>query len=264
MSGQPLLKLTDVSKFYHGPSGAKFNVLDKINLEVNAGQGKGSVTSILAPYMAGKSTLLKIMSGIEKPSSGNILLSGEEYSSPAGRIVYIPEKPSSFPWLSVKENVEFGLDLNRQNSRSRSAAELISVVGLTGYEDHFPHKDSLGFRFRISLARAMALSPDLILLDEPFRNIHGETKEEMYELVARTADEQNQNFILATTNITEAIRLSKSVYLMKKDPAVIIKEIKSGSLPVSNKDDEEFSKIRSEIESSFGSYHLKSTVNFSI
>ena len=264
MSHEPLLKLTDVSKFYHGPAGAKINILDKINLNINSGEGKGNVTSVLAPYMAGKSTLLKIIAGIEKLSSGMVSLNGKDYSSPEGKAVYIPERPSSFPWLNVKENIEFGLSIKNPGIPGRSADELISIVGLTGYENHFPHKNSLGFRFRISLARAMALNPALILLDEPFRNIHGETKEEMYELIKFVSGEIGQNIVLATTNITEAIRLSSSIYLMKKNPAVIIKEIKGGSLPVSSKDEPEYLKIRAEIENSFGSYHLKNTVNFSI
>ncbi len=263
MNEQPLLKLNSVSKFYYGPAGAKLNILDNLNMEINAGEDKGSVVSVLAPYMAGKSTLLKVIAGVEKSSNGEVLLKGSEYSSPEGRIVYIPEKPSSYPWLSVRENVEFGLGLKRK-SGGRSADDLISIVGLTGYEDHFPHKDSLGFRFRISLARAMALEPDLILLDEPFRNIHGETKEEMYKLIRIVAEEIGQNIFLATTNITESIRLSNMIFLMKKDPAVIIKELKNDALPVYSKSETKFSEIRAEIENSFNSIHLNSTVNFSI
>ena len=132
--------------------------------------------------------------------------------------------------------------------------ELIDAVGLTGYESHHPHNESSGFRFRISLARALANDPDFILLDDPFRRMNSETKDETYELLRRVLGKFEVAFILATTNISEAIYLSNKIYLMKKNPGEIIEEITLDAEILKTKGlnrQERFISLRNEIEKSF-------------
>ena len=243
------LELQNVSKFFVGPAGAKFNVLEDISFSIEIPDDKSSFISILASFASGKTTLLKIISAIEEPDSGNVLLMKEPYIKPAGKIPYIPEKPSSFPWLNVEENINFV----RQN-KAGDLKELVENVGLTGYENHHPHNESLGFRFRISLARALAVKPDFILLDDPFKRMNSITKDEIYDLLRAIQGKYKVSFILATTNIAEAVYLSNKIFLMKKNPGKIIEEIKLDAETLRKKglnSHERFISLRNEIEKSF-------------
>jgi ABC-type nitrate/sulfonate/bicarbonate transport system ATPase subunit len=261
------LKITGLKKYYSGLGGNpafKTLVLDNIDFTIPLDENRGKIITILAPYGAGKSTLLKIISAVETPSEGKILLDGKEYDKPEGKIVYIPENPSSFPWLNVKENIEFGLKEPAVNNDKVS--NLISVVGLTGYEDHVPHNKSTGFRFRIALARALAAGPALVLIDDSFKNMKLLTKKELYDLVVRIKEELKINFLIATTNIHEAILLSDEIFMMKKDPGTIFKtmnvpvEINRGEFRINN----EIISLRNEIESYFRGENVDDSISFSI
>ncbi len=253
-----ILKLENISKHYLKAAGAKANVLENINISVESSE---KFVSVLAPFSSGKTTLLKIISAIESPDAGKVFLQNDIYNKPKGKIIFIPEKPSSFPWLSVKENVRFGQSSNSSSGLSARDSEifhkeLIDIVGLSGYEDHFPHNESLGFRFRISLARALAAAPEIILLDDPFKRMNSETKDEIYELVRQVLDKYKITFILATTNISEAVYLSNKIYLMKKNPGQIFEEIRLDAETLKSKGlnrHERFLSLRNEIEKSFRS-----------
>lgn len=242
-----LLKLESVTKYYSVDAGLKIYILEDINFEIPVSES-GSVTTILAPAGSGKTTLLKIISGLTEFSSGKITLDSEKKNT----LPYIPEKPSSFPWLNVKENIE--LVINHSEEKKYKFNELISLVGLTGYEDHFPHNKSIGFRFRISLARALALSPPLIIIDDSFKLIKEDSSEEIYSLVKSIVLKEKQCFILATTNISEAIMLSDNIILMSKKPGKIIKQIvidNEEKHHFFNIKSEKFTVLKNEIENAF-------------
>jgi ABC-type nitrate/sulfonate/bicarbonate transport system ATPase subunit len=175
---------------------------------------EGTITSFIAPKNSGKTLLLKIIAGIETPTSGGII------NAEGKKIVYIPGKPSSFPWLNVYENVSFGLSKPDEVEIKR----IISLVGLEGYEKHIPNNKSYGFRFRISLARSLAHSPSLILLDEPFAQMDDITKKEIFQLIRQVSEKCNVSFLLAASNITEALFLSDKIYLMMMNPLEIFHE----------------------------------------
>lgn len=244
-----VLELKNVTKYYSGKSGSKLMVLEDICLLSDFNNLKGSLNSILAPFGSGKSTLLRIVSALESPSSGSVLLNGSPYEKSDGRIVYIPEKPSSFPWMNVISNIVFAARIS--GNKNARIEDIIALVGLTGYEKHFPHEKSTGFRFRIALARALAVDPLLILLDDPFKNLNAETKKEIYGLIRKVRDEVNLNFLLCTTNITEALSLSDKIYLMKRHPGQIFKEIETDREKLSAGRENLFREIRNEIESAY-------------
>ncbi len=246
------LEIKNLYKYFHGEAGAKLFVLEDINISNDFNKRLGSIVSILAPFGSGKSTLLKIISAIEKPSEGTVILNGKPYESSDGQVIYIPEKPSSFPWMSVKQNIQFSTSLNKNEITGIDDA--ISSVGLTGYEDHFPHEKSTGFRFRISVARALALKPILILLDDPLKNLHGETKKEILELLRNLKEKLNMNFMFSTTNITDAINLSDKIYLMKGHPGKIFKEIDLAKDKLSKNSPDFYNQVRTEIESAFSGF----------
>lgn len=206
-----ILEVNNVSKDYNDETGFNVHLLEDISLEVT----ENSITTILAPAGAGKTSLLKILSGIESLTSGQIKI-----NSANQRVVYIPSKPSSFPWYSVKQNISL---VNRDDEKIKS---IVEFVGLEGYEDHFPDNNSVGFRFRISLARALAVEPSIIILDEPFsKEIKPVTLQRLYELLLSLKSKLGITFLLGTSNLSEAILLSDEIYLMQKEPGKIIDSI---------------------------------------
>jgi len=260
-SEDTILEIVNVSKDYYGIAGAKQHVLQNVSLNVNFSLTKGKIFSILAPFGAGKTTLLKIACGLEKPSSGEVIVTGKkcEPEQLHGKIVYIPEKPSSYPWLNVEQNIKFAAGLKLKEINPGQIQELISQVGLEGYEKHYPNEKSLGFRFRISLARALAVEPQLLLLDDPLKNLHHQVKKEIKQLIEFIVNELNISVILTTTNINDSISISDEIYLMKKNPGMIIDEIKIDRAKLIDKDGDYFTLIKRQIEKTFAD-HENSTL----
>jgi ABC-type nitrate/sulfonate/bicarbonate transport system ATPase subunit len=247
-----MIELKNISKEYSDDLGSKIILFKNISLIIE----QGKVTSVIAPKGAGKSTLLKIVSGIEEATSGEII-------NNKGKVILIPSEPSSFPWLSVKENILFGL-LDPNHTKLK---ELINLVGLEGYDNHFPNNKSYGFRFRISLARAIAHNPILICIDEPFNKVDDQTKFELYQTIREINKKLGKTFLFTTTNISEAIYLSEKMYLMSNSPGTILSHI---DIPLAKDRDknifqsEKFVTIRSKIESSFQSQLSENLLNISI
>ncbi len=204
-----ILTVSDLSKDYIDTAGFIVHLLEGINFEVEP----QTVTTILAPSGAGKSSLLKITAGLENPTAGKILIKD--------KAVFIPSKPSSFPWLNVSENIKF----NSNNINEEKVKEIIEFVGLSGYEEHFAHTKSLGFRFRISLARAIIKEPSLLIIDETFGNMKSEIKLDLYGLVREAAVRYKLSVLFATTNISESLIISDIIYIMKKKPGEIVTKI---------------------------------------
>ena len=217
------LKLNSIEKYYSGVAGAKIHVLENINFSLQNFFGEGKLFSILGTSNCGKSTLLKIIAKLINPSEGTIEISGKKDSSRFGEIIYLPENPSSFPWLSVEQNFEFAenLKINDLGNEKFSTKNLIDILGLSGYEEHRPHEKSSGFRFRIALGRALVLQPKLVLLDDPFKGLNDITRHELHKVIKEVQKSLKTSFILATTNITESIYLSEEIYLMKELPGKI-------------------------------------------
>lgn len=253
-----LLKIESLFKIYEPDEGIKISVLEDVNLDIKLNDDKAEIISLLSPFRGGKSTLLKMISGIENPTSGKII-----YDDRIKSVPLITEKPSSFPWLNVKENVQYGIKLSKDNN-ILNAEHFISIAGLTGYENHYPHNKSFGFRFRISLARALPVFPRLILIDDSFKKMDSETKEEAYHLIKKIKNELNVTFIIATTNISEAILLSDKIYLLKKNikDEFILSRSKIEQEGKMNPD--EVRKIRREIEEKLFEQKIITTADFSI
>ena len=262
-----ILLVKNVSKYFEMPAGARNHVLENIDFSVTQNSQAGQIISILAPYGSGKSTLLRIIGGIEKPSAGEVLLNNVNYKTSLQKIIYIPEEPSSFPWLNVKHNLMFASEINSNNGIEKNINNIISLVGLNGYENHFPDNKSIGFRFRISLARALIINPKFISIDDSLKKLDYETKEELYDVINLVANTLKITFILATTNISSAIKLSDSIFLMKKNPGSIFHELKLNKVEgkrLQIAGEKKFTAIKDEIESLFKSKNLIDEISFTI
>ncbi|MCB0730481.1 MAG: ABC transporter ATP-binding protein [Ignavibacteriae bacterium] len=246
-----ILKAQKISKVYQDQVGYRINLLHDINFNIC----ENEFVTILAPIGSGKTSLLKIIADLDKPTSGIV-------ESELNQRIYIPSKPSSFPWLNVEENISFNSNLS-----SEEIQNIIDEIGLHGYEYHFPNNKSEGFRFRISLGRALANNPEVIILDEPFNNLNTATRKEIYTLVKTISKKTNVPFLLGTTNITEAIFLSDKIYLMKKNPGEIL-EVVNVELPKKRDieiiESDEFLSIRNKIEDILKEKTSKVLYNFSI
>jgi ABC-type nitrate/sulfonate/bicarbonate transport system ATPase subunit len=263
----PLLQLTNVSKSFVGDAGHKISVLEGVDFSIDISEKGSSIISILSPFGSGKSTLLKIISGIERPSDGEVLLNEKNVHQSELKIPYISEKPSSFPWLNVEQNIEFGIRLNKNGLKEMKTNDLINLVGLRGYENYFPHNKSNGFRFRIALARALVQNPPLILIDDSFKAMDPETREEIHSLLISASVELRKTFIIATTNVVEAISLSNRILLMSGKPGRIIKELTSEPENAFKEDiykSEKFTHIKNQIENTFREEKIINTINFSV
>ena len=201
-------------------NGLKFNdIFENFNFEIEGEQN--SINCILC-FDGSASALLKIIGNVEENFQGDIKINNGNSIA-----VYIPTKASSLPWLNVEENIKFVVD-NSNFPISNSDIQvqnIIDSVGLTGYEKHFPDNRSLGFRFRISLARALVLQPAIILIDNSFYKMDDETKFELYDLLKKVSSNYNVSFLLASTDLNEAIYLSENIYLMKREKGEIIDKI---------------------------------------
>ena len=248
---ETLLELSDITKIFSDEYGTKRKVLENITFAIPLSTSK--ITSIIAPFRAGKSTLLKIIAGIETATNGEVILKKEKYLRPNGKIVLIPEKSVSLPWLNVRENIELAnrLETCRKSNGDYDTNDLITLVGLSGYENHFPHNHSFGFRFRISLARALLFNPLVLLLDDCFRKMDAATREEIYNLLEYVSKKVDAHFLIATTNIIEAVRLSEKIFLMSKAPGRIYKEITLTDEFIRDYNDSRFNKYRQIIEKAF-------------
>ena len=184
--------------------------------------------SIVGPSGCGKTTLLKVVSGIMPPSSGTVLINRKEIKKPSKYTGLIFQNPTSFPWLTVRENVEFGLRLQKLNKIiiEESAQHFINAVGLKGYEDSYLKSLSGGMKQRVAIATVLANDPDVLLMDEPFSNLDTQTKSLMQELVMAIWEETKKTVLFVTHDIEESIFLSDRVYVMGSKPGAIKEMIK--------------------------------------
>jgi len=248
-----ILDIKNLSKSYYHDAGTRQIILEDINLQIKLDENVGSFVSVLAPLGSGKTTLLKIIAGLES-FDGEASLNGKKIAEPTGEIIYIPEKPSSLPWLDVKENIELPSKFYKRDNKqfTFNVNKLINLVGLGGYEDFYTSSRASGFRLRIAIARALSFNPKFILLDDVLKNLDGETRSELIELFRVLTSERNVSFLLATTNISDAILLSQKIFLMRKNPGKIIKEIDISKVSLAD-NSEIITKFKNEIEDAFKS-----------
>jgi len=186
------------------------NTIKDFNFDINC--KLNSINSIIC-FDDSASKLLKIIGGVVDNFEGEIKFSDEMKTA-----VYIPSNPSSFPWLNVEDNIKYILENSTHsiNKKENNIKQIINNVGLNGYEKHFPNNNSLGFRFRISIARTLFFDPAIILIDDSFENMKDETKFELFDLLKILSKKYNVSFLINTNNISDAIYLSENIYLMKK------------------------------------------------
>jgi NitT/TauT family transport system ATP-binding protein len=219
------IQVDEVSMVFHG-RGESVVALEKINMHVATGQ----FASIIGPSGCGKSTLLRLVADIMQPFAGKITLGQDSPSTArhAHSLGFVFQGPTLLPWRTVKQNIELPLDVvGRDSARrsTRSTQDLIGLVGLKGFENALPHELSGGMQQRVAIARALILTPDVLLLDEPFGALDEITRQRMNLELLKIWAESGTTALLVTHSIAEAVFMSDRVYVMSQRPGRIVSVI---------------------------------------
>jgi NitT/TauT family transport system ATP-binding protein len=207
-----VVEVRGVTKIY--PGGVQ--ALDNVSVDFP----RGELTSLLGPSGCGKTTLLKIIAGLLPATSGDVLVNGRAVSGPGPERAFVFQDFALMPWASVLRNVAFGLELRGvpKGEREAAARRYIGEVGLTGFEEKYPHELSGGMRQRVGLARALAVDADVLLMDEPFSAVDEQTRRKFQEDLLALIAQERKTFIFVTHSIEEAVYVSDRIVLLARRP----------------------------------------------
>lgn len=190
-------------------------VIENLSMEV----GEGKFACIVGPSGCGKTTLLKLLCGLDQPTSGKILLKGAQPDPRKQKFGVIFQEDSLLPWKSVIDNVKFGLEINHSTKDLEATAKrYLDLVGLEGFEQYFPHQISGGMKKRVALARALAVDPEIILMDEPFADLDAQTRSILQKELLNIWSKLQKTVVFITHNVDEAVFLGQDVFVLTKRP----------------------------------------------
>jgi len=238
------LSIKDLNKKFSKEGLKPLTALDSINLDIE----KEEFISLVGPSGCGKTTLLRIIAGLEEPTSGEILLEGNEIKGPDPERGMVFQEYSLFPWLSIIDNIAFGPEMKGtgKEERRKTASEYIDIVNLEGFENSYPHELSGGMRQRVAIARALANAPKLLLMDEPFGALDAQTRNRMQHELLDIHEKTRKTVIFVTHSVDEAVFLSDKVVVLSTRPGRI-REVIEINLPEGKKrerTDPEFIRLR--------------------
>lgn len=212
--------IRDLNKYFELEDGFKLLALDNINLEINDGE----FICLVGPSGSGKSTLLRIIAGLETPSSGSVERLGTNDNSYKNDMGMVFQEYSLFPWRSVIDNVAFGLEIKGvdQKERFERSQHILERFGLGDFSSSFPHELSGGMRQRVAIAKAIADSPNILLMDEPFGALDPQTRIKMQEDLIKFWSEEKRTIIFVTHSIEEAVYLGARIVVLSSRPGKII------------------------------------------
>lgn len=210
------LRATGINKIFKR-DGTETSVLENIDLDV----AQGEFLCLLGPSGCGKSTLLNICAGFLAPSTGTVTIDDEPVTGPDPRRIFVFQERGVFPWLTVEGNIAFGLSKLTKQEQAERIAHYITMVGLQGFEKAYPQELSGGMKQRLEVARALAVNPDMLFLDEPFGALDSITRLIMRGELLRIWEAERKTIIFVTHDIEEAVQLADRVVVMSARPATI-------------------------------------------
>ncbi len=210
------LSVRELSMTFAGV-GTEVRVLDDVNLDVRPGE----FVCLLGPSGCGKSTLLNIVGGFLAATRGEVLIDGERVRGPDPRRIFVFQERGVFPWLTVEDNIGFGLRKLTPAKRAETIAHYVELVGLRGFERAYPQELSGGMKQRVEVARALAVNPDMLYLDEPFGALDSITRIGMRSELLRIWKAEKKTILFVTHDIEESVQLADRVVVMSARPARI-------------------------------------------
>ena len=221
---QPVLEATGLQMEYvHPRTGRSVVAVEELNVHVESQQ----FVTIVGPSGCGKSTFLKIANGLLTPTAGNITIHGEEVSRAPRNRGAVFQDASLLPWFSVLHNAAYGLQCQGvpKNEAMERALPVLKMVGLEGFEENYPHELSGGMQQRVNVARALAVDPEILLMDEPFAALDAQTRELMQRELLDIWAQSNKTVLFVTHQIDEAVYLSDRVLVMSARPGRLIADL---------------------------------------
>ena len=216
LPGRSKLAIRGLSMTFRGELD-EVRVLEDLALDVR----EGEFVCILGPSGCGKSTLLNIVAGFLPPTAGSVRIDGEEVRGPDPRRIFVFQERGVFPWLTVEGNIGFGLGRLSRTERERRVAHYVQLVGLKGFEKAYPHELSGGMKQRAEVARALAVDPDMLYLDEPFGALDSITRLVMRGELLRIWQTEKKTILFVTHDIEESVQLADRVVVLSARPARI-------------------------------------------
>jgi ABC-type nitrate/sulfonate/bicarbonate transport system ATPase subunit len=245
--GHPKLSVRDLCLSFR-ENGDRREILDHVNLTVQSGE----FVCIVGPSGCGKSTLLHVLGGFLAPTSGSILIDGESVHGPDLRRIFVFQESGVFPWLTVGGNIGFGLSRLSSEERRQRVAHYVELVGLGGFEAAFPHQLSGGMKQRLEVARALAVNPDVLYMDEPFAALDFITRMEMRKEMLRIWEQERKTVLLVTHDIDEAVQLGDRVLVMSARPARVRCDLKTSMPHPRDVNSQDYINLRSRILDELG------------
>jgi ABC-type nitrate/sulfonate/bicarbonate transport system ATPase subunit len=218
----PKLSVRNISKAYPNGDSGETEVLDNVTFDIE----EGELLSILGPSGCGKTTLLKIIAGLLEPDEGEVFIDDEKMEPGHNRVGYIFQQESLFPWRTVRQNIEFGLEVKGLTKKKKDKAvdEAIKIVGMEGLDDHYPHEISGGQARKTEMARSLILSPDILVADEALSNLDAQTRNYLQEEFLRIQKITGSTILFVSHNVDETVFLSDRILVLSNIPAKVIAE----------------------------------------
>jgi len=226
--GSAQVDVRHVSKVHLSMKGEPLLALVDVDFQVR----QNEFFSIVGPSGCGKTTLLNLLAGFEQPTRGELRVAGDVITTPGWDRAVVFQEYALFPWYTVEDNIRYGLKRKRiaEGEQRRLVDHYVSLVGLRGFESRYPHELSGGMRQRVSIARALAVNPCILLMDEPFASLDVQTREYMQDELLKIWQREPKTVIFVTHSIDEAIKLSDRIAIMAPRPGRV-QEIKTVDFP---------------------------------
>ena len=216
------LSVRNLTKSFENGDSTRTEVLDGISFDVK----EGEFLSILGPSGCGKTTLLKIIAGLIEPDSGEVLIDNKHVIMGHNKVGYIFQQESLFPWRTVRQNIEFGLQIQNKDSevKKQLVDSILELVGMREYQDNYPHEISGGQARKTEMARSLVTSPEILVADEGFSNLDAQTRNYLQEEFLRVWEETSSTIVFVSHNVDETVFMSDRILVLSNIPAKIIAE----------------------------------------
>ena len=239
------IEIKNICKSFEGKN-KNLSVLKDINLTINDGE----LICLLGPSGCGKTTLLRLIAGLEHPSSGEIIANGEVVKKPSGDRAVIFQQYSLFPWLTVLQNVTFGLEMTNKGTKEENIAaaeRYLESVGLIDFKDSYPHELSGGMKQRVAIIRSLLNHSPILLMDEPFSAVDMQTRHKLQEQLIGVWKRFKNTIVFVTHDVDEAVYLADKIVILDKNPGRIASIVEVDIERPRRRDSKEFIQIQDSI-----------------